>query len=94
MASDKEAVIEKDIRLIYKGSQNKYIVRSLTNNYEEEAKDEDFKYLFMAKERKFNVIDTIQVDFNPKDFLFINKIQRLKQGFLLRLSNGHFQLII
>ena len=48
----------------------------------------------MAMSKKFNVIDTIDVPLNPNGLVFINRIQRLKNGFIIRLSSENIQLLI
>lgn len=92
-ASGMGGIIEKDVRALYQRKDGKYYLYSLTSGFQEEAVDCQLKYLLMSKQKRFNVLDSL----NYKSFgqpFFPKKIQRITDGFILRLSNRHIQFMI
>jgi hypothetical protein len=57
MKNEVSGIVEKDVRVLFQRSDGRYFLRSLTNNFEEEAGDCELKYLLMGKEKRFNVLD-------------------------------------
>lgn len=81
------------MRVLQQRSDGRFYLLSLSSNFEEEAGDCDLKYLLMGKERRFNVLDTIRPNV-PAESVFVRKIQRIPDGFILRLSNRHIQFLL
>lgn len=93
MANESSGIVEKDVRVLQRKSDGKYYICSLTSDFEEEATDCDLKYLLMGRERRFNVLDSIKTTISA-DPIFVRKIQRVSNGFILRLSNRHIQFLL
>jgi hypothetical protein len=85
--------VERDVRVLQQRNDGKFYLLSLSSNFEEEAGECDLKYLLMGKERRFNVLDTIKPTI-PAEPVFVRKIQRIADGFILRLSNRHIQFLL
>ena len=92
-ASGMGGIIEKDVRALYQKNDGKYYLHSLTSGFEEDAGDCELKYLLMSKQKRFNVLDSLGFK-SYGEPLFPKKIQRINDGFILRLSNRHIQFMI
>ncbi len=93
MTNESSGIVEKDVRVVQQRADGKYYLVSLSNRFEEEALDCDLKYLLMGKERRFNVMDSVKAR-APSDPTFVRKVQRIPQGYILRLSNRHIQFML
>ena len=87
-------VLEKGVRVIYRRSDKKYILHSLSNNYEEEAPDCELKFLLMSREKRFNVMDQVQEEPPSSPAVFVTKVQKVGYGWAIKLSNQMIQLVI
>lgn len=92
MGNDSSGVVEKDVRVVQQRGNGKYYLISLSSQFEEEAGDCDLKWLLMGKEKRFSVLDSIKA--LPAQPAFVRKIQKVKDGYILRLSNKHIQFIL
>jgi len=87
-------VLETGVRTIFLRNDKKYIMHSLSNSYEEEAPDCELKYLLMGRTKKFNVVDEVVGKNKEVSSVFVKKVQRILDGWVLMLSNDMLQLII
>ncbi len=92
LMNEMSGIVQKDVRVIYQKEASKYFLRSLTNNFEEEAGDCQLKYLLMGKERRFNILDMYKK--SNKNPIFIRKIQKINDGYIVKLSNQYIQFLI
>ena len=88
-------MLEAGVRTIYLRADKKYMLHSLSNSYEEEAPNCELKYLLMSRQKRFNVVDQV-VSKNSQEIasIFVKKVQRILNGFVLKLSNNMVQLIL
>ena len=96
LANDDCGILEKGVRLVYKRKDGKYMLRSLSNNYEEEAPNCDLKYLLIARQKRFNILDNVAQEAlaSPCPPVFLRRVQRMEEGWVVKLSNQMVQLLI
>lgn len=92
LGNDSSGVVEKDVRVVQQRGNGKYYIISLSSQFEEEAGDCDLKWLLMGKEKRFSVLDSIKA--LPAQPTYVRKIQKVKDGFILRLSNKNIQFLL
>jgi hypothetical protein len=87
LANTQCGILEKGVRVIYKNRDKKYMLHSLSNSYEEEAPNCELKYLLISRERRFNLLDEIVEKTEDLRSVFVKKVQKLEDGWVIKLSN-------